>query len=188
MGRVKPMADSGNGRPPVVLDIAAAPIKDRPTVTPGGERLEDVIDGVAIRPAVVQSDERGTITEICSEDWAFTGEPLVYVYQTTVRQGQKKGWVVHFEQDDRLFFDNGATKLVLYDARGGSPTHGMVNELFFGSANRALVRIPAGVFHAVVNIGETELRFINLPTRPYRHGDPDKQRLPVDSDAIPYRL
>jgi dTDP-4-dehydrorhamnose 3,5-epimerase len=182
------MADDGKARAEVVLDIAADPVPDAPTVTPNGERLEAVIDGVAIRPAVVQSDDRGTITEICSEAWEFTGEPLVYVYQTTIRTGQKKGWVVHFEQDDRLFFDNGAAKVVLYDARGHSPTHGTLNELFFGSANRALVRIPAGVFHAVVNIGETELRFVNLPTRPYRHGAPDKSRLPVDPDAIPYRL
>jgi dTDP-4-dehydrorhamnose 3,5-epimerase len=64
----------------------------------------------------------------------------------------------------------------------------MINELFLGSANRGLLRVPAGVFHAVVNVGASELRFVNLPTRPYRHEQPDKARLPVDTDAIPYRL
>jgi dTDP-4-dehydrorhamnose 3,5-epimerase len=170
------------------LDVPVAPVDDRPTVTPEGERIEQRIDGVRVRPAVVQSDERGSVTEIYSEAWDFTDEPLVYVYQTTIRVGQKKGWVVHYEQDDRLFFDNGAVKVVLYDARAGSTTHGLVNELFLGSANRGLVRIPAGVFHAVVNIGESEARFVNCPTRPYRHASPDKARLPADTDAIPYRL
>jgi hypothetical protein len=44
------------------------------------------------------------------------------------------------------------------------------------------------VFHAVKNVGESEMRFVNLPTRPYRHERPDKARLPADTDAIPYPL
>jgi dTDP-4-dehydrorhamnose 3,5-epimerase len=180
--------DANLGRARAEIDIAVQPQPDPPTVTPEGERLEQLIDGVRIRPAKVQSDERGTLTEILSEAWDFTDEPLVYVYQTTIRVGKTKGWVIHFEQDDRLFFDNGAVKVVLYDARAGSPTHGMLNELFFGSANRGLLRIPAGVFHAVGNTGESEVRFVNMPTRPYRHERPDKARLPADTGAIPYRL
>jgi dTDP-4-dehydrorhamnose 3,5-epimerase len=172
----------------VEIEIARAPTPDTATVTPDGERIETLIEGVRVRPAKVQMDERGSLTEIYSERWSFSDEPLVYVYQTTIRVGTTKGWVVHFEQDDRLFFDDGDVEVVLYDARVGSPTHGLVNELFFGSANRALVGIPAGVFHAVANLGESELRFVNLPTRPYRHERPDKSRLPPDTDAIPYRL
>jgi dTDP-4-dehydrorhamnose 3,5-epimerase len=173
----------------VSIRVPADLTPDAPTVTASGERLESRIEGVLIRPATVQSDDRGTVTEILSESWDFgRDDPLVYVYQTTIRVGQKKGWVIHFEQDDRLFFDNGALKVVLYDAREGSPTYGMVNELFFGDAHRALLRIPAGVFHGIVNIGEHEARFINTPTQPYRHDRPDKSRVPADTDAIPYRL
>jgi dTDP-4-dehydrorhamnose 3,5-epimerase len=172
----------------VDIEIATPPLPDEPTVTREGERLETLIEGVRIRPAKVQVDERGSLTEIYSEAWSFTDEPLVYVYQSTIRVGVAKGWIVHYEQDDRLFFDSGVAKVVLYDARAGSPTHGMINELFFGSGNRALLRVPAGVFHAVKNVGEAEVRFVNLPTRPYRHERPDKARLPGDSDAIPYRL
>jgi len=29
---------------------------------------------------------------------------------------------------------------------------------------------------------------VNLPSRPYLHEDPDKYRLPHDTDEIPYRL
>jgi dTDP-4-dehydrorhamnose 3,5-epimerase len=172
----------------VEIEIATPPVDDPPTVTPDGERLQSLIDGVRVRPAKVQTDERGTLTEIYSEAWSFSDEPLVYAYQTTIRAGKTKGWMVHFEQNDRLFFDNGAVKVVLYDARARSLSFGMINELFLGSANRGLVRIPAGVFHAVANIGESEVRFINLPTRPYRHERPDKSRLPLDTEAIPYRL
>jgi dTDP-4-dehydrorhamnose 3,5-epimerase len=172
----------------VAIEISTAPTPDQATVTEGGERLGTLIDGVRIRPAVVQSDARGEVTEIYNPAWGFTEEPLVYVYTTTIRVGQRKGWIVHLEQDDRLFFDDGTAKVALYDARVGSPTQGLVNELFMGSANRGLVRIPAGVFHGVVNVGEQKLRFVNCPTRPYRHDRPDKSRLPADTDAIPYRL
>jgi hypothetical protein len=27
-----------------------------------------------------------------------------------------------------------------------------------------------------------------MPSEPYRHDDPDKYRLPLDNDVIPYRL
>jgi dTDP-4-dehydrorhamnose 3,5-epimerase len=110
------------------------------------------------------------------------------VYEASIHPGQKKGWVVHFEQDDRLFFSVGSAKIVLYDARTESATHGLVQEAFLGAANRGLVKIPAGVVHAVVNVGPDEVRFVNMPTRPYRHERPDKVRFSQDTDAIPYEL
>jgi dTDP-4-dehydrorhamnose 3,5-epimerase len=186
IGRVEP--ETTNVPPAAAIEVATPPTPDDPTVTASGERIGALIDGVRVRQAVVQSDARGSLTEMYSPAWGFTEEPLVYVYQATIRPGIKKGWIVHLRQDDRLFFDDGAAKVALYDARTGSPTKGMVNELFVGSANRALIRIPAGVFHAVVNVGEHALRYVNMPTRPYLHDQPDKHRLPADTDAIPYRL
>jgi dTDP-4-dehydrorhamnose 3,5-epimerase len=58
----------------------------------------------------------------------------------------------------------------------------------FGSHDPALVSIPAGVYHAVKNVGDREGAFVNLPSQPYRHDNPDKYRLPLDNDVIPYRL
>ena len=176
------------GRPPAEIDAAIPAVPEEQTVTPDGERLDRFIDGVQVRPAVTHSDERGTLTEVYDPAWGFSEEPLVYVYQATVHPGQKKGWVVHRDQDDRLFFSVGAAKIVLYDARPSSPTHGLVQEVFLGDVNRGLLRIPAGVVHAVVNVGPTELRYLNMPTVPYRHERPDKRRLPLDTDAVPYRL
>jgi dTDP-4-dehydrorhamnose 3,5-epimerase len=42
------------------------------------------------------------------------------------------------------------------------------------------------VYHAVQNIGIVDAVFINMPTRPYDHGDPDKLRLPLKNGLIPY--
>jgi dTDP-4-dehydrorhamnose 3,5-epimerase len=53
--------------------------------------------------------------------------------------------------------------------------------------HRRLMNIPAGVWHANRNLGETDLVVVNFPTIPYDHTDPDKYRLPLDTDQIPYR-
>lgn len=171
----------------MLLSVAGL-TKDAQTVTPDGQSVAQLIEGVAIRPVTTQLDDRGSICEIYDPAWDAGGEPIVYVYQSTVRPGRVKGWVVHLEQDDRLFVSQGSAKVVLYDGRSGSRTQGMINELYFGQERRALLRIPRGVFHAVRNIGQGELLFINVPTRRYDHTDPDKYRLPVDTEEIPYQL
>ena len=66
-----------------------------------------------------------------------------------MRPGQIKGFVLHRTYSDRLFFSQGTVKVVLYDDREGSPTRGMLNELFFGENNRGNLVIPACVWHAV---------------------------------------
>lgn len=162
--------------------------KDRPTVSSDGEPLQEPIEGVALRRPPTHADHRGTITEIYDQRWGFTDDPLVYVYHVTIRPGQTKGWVLHKVQNDRLFAYSGVLRIILYDARIESPTYGALNVLHLGGHDRALLSIPAGVYHAVQNVGDTEASFVNLPSQPYQHDDPDKYRLPDDNDVIPYRL
>ena len=95
-------------------------------MTPGGERLRDAIDGVVLRSAVTHPDARGTLVEIFNPDWNLDAEPLRYVYQATIRPGQTKGWVQHRIQTDRLFVSFGTCRIVLFDGREDSPTHGPV--------------------------------------------------------------
>ena len=164
----------------------STPRKDPQTVSREGEPLVDSIDGVRVHYPPTQIDGRGDLVETYDPRWGLSDEPMVYNYLATIRPGVVKGWVKHLKQDDRLFFAFGAMALVLYDDREGSPTRGMLNELCFGERRRASVIVPSGVWHAVVNIGEGEGVFLNTPTRPYDHADPDKYRLPLVNDLIPY--
>jgi dTDP-4-dehydrorhamnose 3,5-epimerase len=168
--------------------LSPQPVKDPPTVTAEGERLGTRIDGVEIRRAVTHTDERGTLCEILNPSWNIHPLPLVYVYQFTIRPGKVKGWHVHRLHDDRIFISRGEVKVVLYDSRMDSPTHGLVNEIFRTSLDRDLMVIPAGVYHAHQNCGTEDALFISMPTRPYNHADPDVYRLPVNNDVIPYRF
>lgn len=167
---------------------APTPTQDPQTVTADGQSITPRIDGVKLRYATTQVDERGELIEIFNPAWGIHEAALVYAYQVVVRPQRVRGWALHHEQDDRLFFSMGTIKVVLYDGRPTSPTYRMINEFCLGERNRALLTVPAGVFHAFQNVGQNEAVFINLPTRPYRHDRPDKHRLPLDTDEIPYRF
>jgi dTDP-4-dehydrorhamnose 3,5-epimerase len=163
-------------------------VKDKQTVTAEGKLVGPQIEGVVIRYAPPVEDRRGEIVEVYRGEWNVHPDALVYVYQVSVRPGAIKGWVVHEKQDDRIFISRGVFRWVLFDNRPGSPTYKLLNDFTFSERNRAILVIPHGVFHAVQNIGTSEAIFINMPTRPYDHADPDKYRLPLDNDVIPFRF
>ena len=148
--------------------------RDDQTVTPAGERLRVAIDGVVLRVAVTHVDDRGSLVEIFNPDWGLDDEALRYVYQSTIRPGKIKGWIVHHIQTDRLLVTFGTCRIVLFDGRDGSPTRHRLEELFVGEQNRTLVTIPPGVWHAVQNVSDREAVFINSPSRAYDHEQPDK--------------
>ena len=165
------------------------PIQDEQTVTVTGDYVRKMIDGVDIRRAKTIPDDRGSICEIFNPAWGFGPDyPLVYVYQVTVRPGKIKGWVVHYTYDDRLFHSQGDVRWVMYDAREDSPTYQMVNEVYLTEYDRSLITIPRGVVHAVQNIGHETALFVSMPTKPYDHANPDKHRIPIGSDEIPYQF
>ena len=165
-----------------------AALKDAQTVTSTGERVQELIHGVRLRHATTHADERGDLCEIYDERWEFTTDPVPYIYVVTLNPGSVRGWVVHLNQEDRLFFSSGTIKVLLYDAREESPTAGEANVFFLGTNDRALLSIPAGVFHAIKNVGHGAALFVNLPSQPYIHADPDKYRLPPDTEEIPVRI
>lgn len=158
------------------------------TVRPDGTSIKPLIDGVKVKQSVTQQDGRGTLCEVYQPSWGFDGLPIATCYVVTIRPGQVKGWAVHERQVDRYFFLSGSTKLVLFDGRPDSPTHGMINELFFSECNRSLVTTPPGVYHAVECVGLLDSVMINIPSEPYDYECPDKLTLPLINELIEYRF
>jgi dTDP-4-dehydrorhamnose 3,5-epimerase len=161
-------------------------VKDKQTVSPEGESVAPQIADVVVDHRPLHEDERGELVEIYNPAWGLHPAPLVYAYFVCIRPRQVKGWVVHRLQDDRLFFLGGVARVALFDDRPVSPTYRMLNVFVMSERNRGLVIIPKGVFHAVKNIGNGDAFFINLPTRAFNHSDPDKYRLPLKNDLIPF--
>jgi dTDP-4-dehydrorhamnose 3,5-epimerase len=164
------------------------PRQDIQTVTPEGASVQPLIHGVIIRPAITLVDDRGTLCEILNPAWGVHPAPLTYVYQFTIRPGKIKGWHIHHQHDDRIFISQGEIKVVLYDDRPESPTYRMINEIYRTESHRSLMIIPAFVFHAHQNVGNTHALLISSPTRAYNHADPDVFRLPIENDYIPYKF
>ena len=102
--------------------------------------------------------------------------------------GEVSAWHAHQTTRDRLFVSQGMLKIVLFDARKGSPTFGRLNELRFGTVRPALVTIPPGVWHGVQNLSGEPSCLLNLVDRAYQYEDPDHRRLPPRTAKIPYRF
>jgi dTDP-4-dehydrorhamnose 3,5-epimerase len=164
----------------------SGPPRDIATVTAEGQNLQAVPEGVSFRDAVTHVDDRGSVCELFDSRWDWSDAPLVFSYCFTLRPGAVKGWGLHRQHEDRYFILYGDLEVVLYDDRADSPTNGMVAKVYLSEHHRRLMNIPAGVWHANRNVGTADVTVINFPTRPYDHENPDKYRLPLDTDQIPY--
>src|SRR6185369_6206728 len=130
--------------------------------------------------------DHGVITEIFRPEWDPTGLPVVQVYQSRLFPGTLGAWSCHGRTTDRLFVNQGHVKIVLYDARDGSATRGVVMEVHAGDVRPSLVVVPPGVWHGQQNLGHAGALILNCPSEAYDYRDPDHYRLPYDTKEIPY--
>jgi len=101
--------------------VMEKPKQDVQTVTPEGEPVQPLIEGVKIVPAVTHPDERGTLCEISSLALKAHPAPIVYVYQFTIRPGKVKGWHIHHLHDDRIFISQVRSRLFSMTTAPGRP-------------------------------------------------------------------
>ena len=143
-----------------------------------------MIDGVKIKKLEKISDERGSILHMIRKDdpdFKQFGE----IYFSTVYPGVVKGWHLHTEMVLNYAVVIGMIKLVLYDDRKDSPTHGEIMELFIGEDNYSLVTIPQHVWNGFKGIGTKTAIVANCSTLPH---DPKEIRRmdPLKNDVINY--
>ena len=160
--------------------------KDGQSVRPDWLPAEKAIDGVCIREVRNVQKGRGLLTEIFRSDWRVDGGVVDQVFQVALGPHEISAWHAHRRTLDRLFVNRGAVRIVLYDARASSPTHGQVNEFRFGEHRPALLLVPPGVWHGVENLRSEPSAILNLVDQAYSYGDPDHWRLPADSPRIPF--
>jgi dTDP-4-dehydrorhamnose 3,5-epimerase len=163
-------------------------IRDRQTITAQWDPADQqLIDGVQVRQVVNVPKQNGYLTEMFRTDWDI-GPPVDQVFQVMLVAGGISAWHAHESTFDRLFVASGVVRVVLYDSRSNSPTHGVINDFRFGAVRPALVLVPPRVWHGVMNIGGTPAALMNMPDRAYHYEHPDHWRLPGDSPEIPFRF
>lgn len=163
-------------------------VQDKQTVTPDGKPTNQLIHGVTFKELTTHIDDRGSVCEMFDSRWTWHKDPMVFSYFFTIRPGVAKGWGMHKKHEDRYFIMSGEIMVVLYDDRPKSPTKGLVNKIFLSEYNRRLMNIPIGVWHADQNIGSKDCVVVNFPTICYDHKNPDKYRLPLNTNKIPYKF
>ena len=144
-----------------------------------------MIADVQVKKLKPIADERGMLMEILRSD-----EPIFsrfgQCYITVVHPRIVKGWHYHKKQYDHFCCLRGTAKVVLYDGREGSQTHGEVNEFILSLEAPLLVKIPPYVFHGFTAVGDEDALILNLPTELYHDSEPDEYRESPFSEKIPY--
>lgn len=161
---------------------------DGRTTTDAGAAIVSEIEGVIAHRLTVHTDHRGRLFEVHSAALPQATDPVVHAYVFTIRPSFIKGWGLHLEKDDRYTIVRGEVLTVLFDARKGSTSFGVSARYVLGPTGHQQLRIPAGVWHASINLGQEEALLLNMPTHPYVHGAPDRITLPWDTDEIPVDL
>ena len=145
-----------------------------------GNRLPE---GVQVLPLRRIPDERGTIYHMLrSTDPHFVqfGE----IYFATVYRGAIKAWHRHREMTLNYACISGRVKLVIYDDRDGSPTHGALSEIYLGPDNHSLVVIPPELWNGHKGMSDPHAIIANCCTHPH---DPSRSmRLDPSDGRIPY--
>jgi dTDP-4-dehydrorhamnose 3,5-epimerase len=161
------------------------------TTKPKPDHRVDIalIEGVMVKELRILPDALGYLMEVLrADDFGFFGDdaPFGQAYITCVYPGVVKAWHAHSAQTDRFSCISGTARLVLYDGRPGSPTHGSVNQFIIGNLSPRLVLIPAGVQHGFAALGAEPALVLNIPTGTYDYTHPDELRLDPYENDIPF--
>lgn len=146
-----------------------------------------MIDGVETRTLQVNADDRGHLVEIFREDWDIYDPDPVMSYYSMTYPGIIRAWHRHTRgQVDHFVCPKGRIKVAVYDDRDDSNTRGELNTFVIGEHNQIAVRIPGPCWHGFKAIGNEPAFLINFPTNLYDYSNPDEERLPHDTDEIPF--
>lgn len=150
------------------------------------EALAPRIEGVIFTPLTRIPDERGTIYHMLRRtDPHFIefGE----IYFTSIYRGVVKGWHRHRLMTLNYACVSGRIKLVLVDAREGSPTAGAIVERFLGPDDYTLATIPPGIWTGFKGMDDVSI-VANCATHPHDPAlterlDPFSTRIDYDWDV-----
>jgi len=140
------MAEGRYGAPNVVG--SAELLAKKSAVDELGHLRSRPVDGVVFRPTRPVPHEDGFLTEVARASWDAldkASDAGAHHYNVS-RADPCLG--LHQASVDRLFVVSGLVKIVVYDGRLDSPTHGHYTELVASERNPGLLTIPPDLYHA----------------------------------------
>jgi len=125
-----------------------------------------MIEGVLIIPLKTIMDDRGIVRHMmkCTDPhFRQFGE----IYFSSIFPGAIKAWHVHRKMELNYAVISGNIKLVLFDARTDSATHGEIQEICMGEDNYVLVKVPPHVVNGFKSIGNEKAIVANCSDIPH---------------------
>lgn len=162
--------------------------KDRQTATSKGALLREFLQGVELKEISNIITRNGITTELFRPEWNLGPGKVEHMIHVILRGSSISAWHMHEKQTDNIFVTDGSLKIVLFDGREDSPSHGKLNIFHMSRLRPGILSIPPGIWHGIQNLEGNESSFINYFDHAYCYEDPDEWRLPMDSDQIPYRF
>ena len=145
-----------------------------------------LIEGVRTREVRNIVTANGVTTELYRPDWGIVEGEVRQAIHVALRGGTVSAWHQHRHRWDFIFAIGGHLRIVLYDPRENSGTHGQVDVFHVSPMRPQLLAVPPWIWHGIQNLSTGPSSFVNLFDQPYDYEDPDEWRLPPDSDEIPY--
>ena len=143
------------------------------------------IEGVIVQPLMQIADNRGSVLHMMTRDSKFLiqfGE----VYFSEIHSGKIKAWKRHKKKIQNLTVPINKIRLVIYDNRSSSSTHGKIVEYELGRPDHyCLVHIPPMLWYGFQTLGDQTALIANCADQP--HDPEETESLPIDSNEIPYQ-
>ena len=142
-----------------------------------------VIDGVVISKCHQFNDERGKgMQMIKSTDEQYLG--FGEGYFSAIYPGVVKGWHKHSSMTLNYVAPIGNIKFVLFDGRDGSPTYGVIQEIYMGPDSYLLVTVPPNIWNGFKCIGIATSLVVNCSN--IVHNDAEIERMDPFNSHISY--
>jgi dTDP-4-dehydrorhamnose 3,5-epimerase len=144
-------------------------------------KIESRIEGVRIIELKQIVDERGAVLHMLRSDaplFSRFGE----IYFSLVNRGVIKAWKRHKEMTQHFAVPVGRIRLVLFDDRPGTKSHGTREEYELGRPDRyLLIRIPPMIWYGFQGISEIPAVVANCTDLPHDPGE-SEQKSPAEVD------
>ena len=145
----------------------------------------DEIEGVIVQPLKQIIDNRGAVLHMMKNDSEFLDQ-FGEVYFSEINPSVIKAWKLHTKLTQNISVPVGKIRLVIYDNRPSSGTHGNIAEYKVGRHdNYCLVHIPPVLWYGFQSL-DTQTSLIANCTN-FAHDPSEAQSMPSNSDEIPYQ-
>lgn len=141
-----------------------------------------MLEGTIIRPLKKNCDERGYLTELIRSDGDYY-YPFTMCYYSMTWKGVIRAWHRHpkTQQRDTFIVLQGMAKICVYDMETNE-----LNEHFIGEDNMIALTINGKFWHGFKAVSDKPVILLNFPDTLYNYKNPDEERLPYNTNKIPY--